>query len=513
MISDAASVRAAGQWLQAHAPAGAQLCADSRALQAGDVFIALPGRRTDGRRYLVEAASRGASAALVEERGWSAGDGPAGLPVLPVAGLDRAAGWIASLHYGDPTARLRTIGITGTNGKTSSCHWIARVLGECGERCAVLGTLGFGFPGALDTAASDLTTPDAVSVQRLARRALDEGARAFALEASSIGLDQGRLDAVSFELAVFTNLTRDHLDYHGDMAAYGAAKRRLFDWPTLAHAVINLDDPFGHELAAALARAGRRVTGVQAAAATPAIPNLACRLRAARVEHLAKGMRIDVLCERANGSERALVETAVIGEFNVLNLLGVLGTALACGMGLTPAATALGRLPPPPGRLQRVLPGAAAGSADAPAVIVDYAHTPDAIAAALGALRPLARARGGRLWIVFGAGGDRDRDKRGPMGAAASMADRIVLTSDNPRGEDPARIADAIAAGVPDQSRVTIELDRRAAIRSAILDAGPRDVVLVAGKGHEKEQLVAGRSVAFDDAAEARTALAEYPAG
>jgi UDP-N-acetylmuramyl-tripeptide synthetase len=508
MRSDAAHVRAAGHWLRDHAQPGAQLRLDSRAIRAGDIFFAVPGRNTDGGRFVADACSRGAAAVVMDE---AATDAPAGVPVLRVPGLADTAGWIAADFYDDPTGQLHTIGITGTNGKTTTCQWVAQLLGAFGRPCATIGTLGYGYAGALDAGESPLTTPDALSLQRLARRALDAGAGALALEASSIGLEQGRLQGVSVDIAVFTNLTRDHLDYHGDMPSYGAAKRRLFACPTLSHCVINLDDAFGAGLAADLRVRGLRVIGVSMAPAAAAAGAEAAAgrpgefLLAGAVQHHAGGLRFTVTHLRAGAARTVPVETAVVGDFNVLNLLGVLGVALASGIALDAAAAALGRLAPPPGRLERV---DAPGHQALPVVVVDYAHTPDAIDQALRAVRPLAQARGGRLWIVFGAGGDRDRGKRPAMAAAAAAAaDVIVLTSDNPRGEDPAAIIADIAAGVPPGVRYEAIADRAAAIAEAVHRAEPADVLLVAGKGHEDYQEVGGRRLPFSDTAVARAAL------
>jgi UDP-N-acetylmuramyl-tripeptide synthetase len=513
-------VRTAAQWLRAHARAGADLRIDSRQVDPGDIFVAVPGRRTDGARFVEQALARGAAAILVDDPGGPTAAGPsrpaaipAPVPVLPVPGLGAALAWIAADFYGDPSARLRTVGITGTNGKTSSCQWIGQLLGACGQRCATLGTLGFGFPDALDASATDLTTPDAASVQRLARAACDAGASALAMEVSSVGLDQGRVDGVAFAVALFTNLTRDHLDYHHDMDAYGAAKRRLFGWPTLSHAVLNLDDAFGVRLARELqgraARSGLGIIGVGTTADPVPDLELACRLRARAIEPRAGGMRFEVLCERGRGAEPVTVETALVGDFNVLNLLGVLGVAMACGVALDAAAQAMAGLRAPAGRLQRVADDAiAASGAQLPVAVVDYAHTPDAIAKALQTLRPLARANGGRLWIVFGAGGDRDRGKRPAMAAAAAAAaDALVLTSDNPRNEDAEAILDDLAAGVPAGRYCERIADRAQAIDHTLRAARPGDVVLIAGKGHEDYQEIAGRRLPFSDVASALAAL------
>jgi UDP-N-acetylmuramyl-tripeptide synthetase len=523
------------QWLQAHAAPGADLRIDSRQVARGDVFVALPGRRVDGLQFVGQAIERGAGAILVDEQAWStyvpapaaAADSP---PVLPVPELCAAVAGIAVDHYGDPSARLRSIGITGTNGKTSSCQWIAQLLTDCGQRCATLGTLGYGFPDALDPAEIHLTTPDAVNLQRLARRALDQGARALATEVSSIGIEQGRTDGFCFHVALFTNLTRDHLDYHADMAAYGAAKRRLFDWSTLEAAVLNLDDEFGRRIANELLKRAPgpggaqrpRVIGVGTHADPAAglragageVPGLDACLRAEAIEHHPAGLRFTVVATSAGRLERVPVQTELLGGFNVSNLLGVLGVAWACNVSLRQAAEAAGRLRAPAGRLQRVWaqqrpdPEAAAGAE--PAVIVDYAHTPDAIGKALQALRPMAQARGGHLCIVFGAGGDRDPGKRPAMAAAAAEgADRLVLTSDNPRGEAPDSIIDQLAAGLPAGAAHAREADRGHAIALALRQADARDVVLIAGKGHEQYQEIAGRRLPFSDVDVARAALRE----
>jgi len=506
------TVRAVGDWLRANVAAGAQLRTDSRAVASGDVFIALPGRHVNGLQYVDQALAQGARAVLADEASWSAQASRPALhaPLLPVSSLGSILAGIAADFYGNASAKLRTIGITGTNGKTSSCQWIAQLLTAAGQRCATIGTLGFGFPGALRPEGIDLTTPDAVNLQRLARTALDEGAKALAIEVSSIGLDQGRVDGLCFDVALFTNLSRDHLDYHPDMAAYGAAKRKLFDCPTLTDAVVNLDDAFGRQVAPELAARGLRVTGVSTQCQAGADYLLACRLRAEGIEHHGQGMRFSVLCERAGTIETALVEVSLIGDFNVANLLGVLGVALACEISLGEAAARTAALRAPPGRLQRV----AAGTGGGPVVIVDYAHTPDAIAKALDALRPLARARGGRLSIVFGAGGDRDRGKRPVMGAvAANSAEDIVLTSDNPRGENAESIIDQVASGIPPGVSFRRNADRAQAIQQALQRAGVADVVLIAGKGHENYQEILGRRLPFSDYAVARTALLAREAG
>ena len=506
MSSGRAEVARILDWLQARTAGQArrgELQIDSRRVEAGDVFVALPGvlaGADDGRRYLRSALSRGAAAALVEAGGFDGAE--AGLPVLPVNGLRRLLGELAADYYGRPAETMQVVGVTGTNGKTSTAYWIAQMLSRAGMRCAVLGTVGSGFPGE-PLADSALTTPDAVALQREVLRLRNEGARALAMEVSSIGLEQGRVNGMSFDVAVFTNLTRDHLDYHGTMQAYEAAKGLLFDWPTLRSAVLNLDDAAGRRLAARLAErarsAGPQVTGFTTAAGE-VDTGVARLLRARNVRAAADGLEFTLQC----GPSEQRIAVPLVGSFNVSNLLATIGAAVACGLDLEAACRFAPALQPPPGRMQLVR----CGDGHGPLVVVDYAHTADAIEQALLALRPQATARGGRLWIVFGAGGDRDTGKRAPMGAVASRcADRVVITSDNPRREEPAAIAVAVAAGAPSWLDVEIILDRAEAIAHALDAADERDVVLIAGKGHEATQDIGGVRRPFSDVEQARAAL------
>ncbi len=486
----------------------AQLTLDSRQVGAGDAFIAVPGRQSDGRRFIEQAIARGAAAVLVEAEGWSSRDLPAtSAPVLPVAGLAKDLGRLAAAWYGEPSRALTSIGVTGTNGKTSCSQWIAQALTLEGRKCGVIGTVGAGFPGQT-LADANLTTPDAVSLQRVVRQLADGGAQALAMEVSSIGLDQGRVAGMHYDVAVFTNLTRDHLDYHGTMAAYGAAKARLFDWPALSTAVLNLDDAFGRQLAHTLLARPRRpeVIGYRLASAesdahADTLGLLGSMLVAREVRATAQGLAFVIDA----AAERAAVEVSLVGQFNVSNLLAVTGALIGCGMPLAQAAALLPRLAPPPGRMQRVGGDLAAGE---PLAVVDYAHTPDALTQAIAALRPVTAARGGALWVVFGAGGDRDPGKRAPMGAAAAAADRVIVTSDNPRTEDPARIVDMVASGVPAGRRCERIVDRAQAIAAAIGQAATQDVVLIAGKGHEEYQDVRGAKTPFSDVEHVVAAIA-----
>lgn len=468
-----------------------RLTSDSRQAAPGAAFFAWPGAGGDGRRHIPEAIGRGCDAVLWEREGFD-WNSQWRVPNVGVRGLKARAGHLADAFYGRPSASLWTCGVTGTNGKTSCAQWIAAALSARGEKTGLIGTLGAGFAGALAPVAN--TTPDALEVHRLLAQMKGAGAAAVAMEVSSHGLDQGRVNGVEFDCALFTNLSHDHLDYHGSMEAYAAAKARLFDTPGLETAVLNLDDVLGVQLAARLAARGVCTIGYtldRAAVAPGSVSDWIC----ASPEGDAR-----IAIESSRG--RATVAFGQLGRFNLANALGVLGCLLARGLPFPEAARLLEKLPPVPGRMQRV------GSGEAgPLVVVDYAHTPDALDKVLQALKPVAAARGGRLVAVFGAGGGRDAAKRPAMGAAAARhADRVVLTSDNPRGEDPLAILAAIAKGVTVPHEA--EPDRARAIASAIALAAPADVVLVAGKGHEAFQEIGGRRLPFSDAAVAQAALA-----
>ena len=486
-------------WVREVAPTGARrrdLQLDSRKVKPGDIFLAMPGAAVDGRSFIDVAVSHGAAAVVVEANGYAKRN--VGIPVRPVPHLRSMLGPLAASFYGQPSASLLSIGVTGTNGKTSCSQWIAQLLTRSGRRCGVIGTIGIGFP---DEPFSDspLTTPDPVSLQREVRQLLDAGAQALAMEVSSIGLDQGRVTGMKFDVALYTNLTRDHLDYHGTMERYEAAKALLFAWPTLSHAVINLDDAAATRLVPGLLERGVRTIGFTAKAAT-GDPRLAHVLSAEKIRPTADGLAFVALMD---GSGVA-VDVPVVGHYNISNLLGVVGVAVCCGVNFAAAVAALPHLTPPLGRMQRVV------RPDAPLAVVDYAHTPDALAQALQALRPLAAARRGRLWVVFGAGGDRDQGKRAPMGAAAAGgADVVIVTSDNPRTEDPSAIVAQVALGARGARELVCLLDRSQAIAHAVGKAAAEDVVLVAGKGHEDYQIVGTRKLPYSDLAQVRAAMSE----
>ncbi len=465
-----------------------RLTADSRAVEKGDAFAAYPGERVDGRAFIGDAVDRGAGAVLFEPRDfrWSPEWRAAHLGVHE---LRAKLGAIADVIYGRPSNALWVVGVTGTNGKTSCAQWIAQCFDTCGRRAAVLGTLGNGLVGAL--APTQHTTPDAARVHELLAHFRAAGAEAVAMEVSSHGLDQGRVNAVAFDVALFTNLTRDHLDYHGTMSAYGAAKEKLFAWPTLRTSVINSDDMFGARLVDIAKAGGHSVL-------TYGFGN--ADVKAVAMATNATGIALSVATPWGKGD----VQTGLVGAFNGANLLGVLGVLLASGVRFNAALDALTHVVPPAGRMQLL------GGNGEPRVVVDYAHSPDALAKVLEALRP-AVAAGHELMCVFGCGGDRDKGKRPVMGAiAGELADRVIVTTDNPRTEDPAEIASAVVHGIRNTTnrRWTVTLDRGVAIRTAVAEAKPGDVVLIAGKGHEDYQERDGVREHFSDAEVAREALA-----
>ena len=456
---------------------------DSRKIEPGDLFLAYPGHKTDGRVHIAQAIAAGARAVLWESSGfqWNA---QWHVPNQGVPDLRSRVGHIASRFFGDPSSNMWLAGVTGTNGKTSCSHWIAQSLSRLGRRTAVIGTLGSGFPGELNEQLT--TTPDAVSLQSTLAGLRDAGATGCAMEVSSHGIDQGRVNATKFDVALFTNLSRDHLDYHKTMEDYGAAKAKLFHWPHLTHAVINIDDPFGRELASSIDRSRVSVLGYGVGKG---------EIAAHRLDLSVRGLRLEI----ATPWGPAQLSSGLIGQFNAVNLLGVLGVLMSAEVGLQDAVDALAEARPVPGRMQMLR------QENAPLVVVDYAHTPDALGKALKTLRDLL-PNGAQLHCVFGCGGERDPGKRPLMGEVATrLADRVIITSDNPRSEKPAAIIDAIAAGAGANHR--IEADRSTAIVDALRAASPQDAVLIAGKGHERYQEINGERLPFDDVEVARSAL------
>ncbi|MFM9971259.1 MAG: UDP-N-acetylmuramoyl-L-alanyl-D-glutamate--2,6-diaminopimelate ligase [Burkholderiales bacterium] len=488
-------------WFNAKGLAVKSLSIDSRRVSPGDVFLAYPGESSDGRRYIGQALERGAAAVLwdAENFAWQA---DIDFPQRPVANLRQAAGPLAHQIYGRPSEKLWTMGVTGTNGKTSCSQWLAQACELAGAHTAVIGTLGLGFPGEPGGDATQRltpvanTTPDPVSLHSTFAQLLQQGGQGVAMEVSSIGLDQGRVNGVAFGAALFTNLSRDHLDYHGDMQSYARAKQKLFLTPGLRHAVLNLDDVEGVHIARLLAGSGVNRIGYSCVDGVAAHAGLECYVQAHSIRATSQGTEFSVTTSWGEAN----MQSVLLGRFNVANLAGVLGTMLGSGVPFDRAIDALQRMQPVVGRMQRL------GGIDRPLVIVDYAHSPDSLEQTLQVLKEVARSRDGQLTVMFGCGGERDRGKRALMGVVASRhADRIVVTSDNPRGEDPGAIIAEISKGISLAHQCIA--DRRAAIGVAVREAGASDVVLLAGKGHEAYQEIAGQRVAFSDAAEATLAL------
>ena len=474
-----------------------RLATDSRCVGRGATFVAYPGETQDGRRFIAQAIARGAASVLWEKRGfqWN----PAWrVPNLGIANLRACAGVIAGHVNHDPSARLWLIGVTGTNGKTTCSHWIAQALNQCALRTALIGTLGYGTRKPLKPLAN--TTPDAVWLHAELANFVRHGVRAVSMEVSSIGLDQDRVAGVRFDVALFTNLTRDHLDYHRTMRNYRRAKARLFECESLTHAVVNLDDEFGRDLSRRVRRRGLAMLGYGFDQRSRNSRRVPCVLGNNLVTG-AGGMRFDVTTPWG----RATIESPLLGRHNASNLLGSLATLLASDIKFKDAVAALGRLQAVPGRMQTV------GGGRRPLVVVDYAHTPDALEQVLRALREAISGAAARLICVFGCGGGRDRGKRPLMGAAAQrLADCVVITSDNPRDEDPRAIIAEIQQGVRGES--VVEPDRARAIACALRKARRGDVVLIAGKGHETYQETRGVRRPFSDVVVARAALQRWSA-
>ena len=479
---------------------------DSRAASPGALFLACRGHGRHGAEFMGEALARGARAVLYEPAPGASelvetalggsirnGNGESqGVFVAAIPHLSRQVGTIADRFFGSPSQALTIAGITGTNGKTTCAWLLAQALGHCRRPAAYMGTIGFGFPDAL--AGTEHTTSDAVSVHRRLASMRALGAEAVSMEVSSHALDQDRVGGVRFHTAAFTNLTRDHLDYHRTMAAYAAAKARLFAWPGLGVRVINIDDEFGARLAAQPSSAQLVIT--MRTGATPTAPPGAKAVRAVHVEAAVSGLRLEV--ESSWGA--ASLDMALIGEFNADNALTVLAVLLAWDIPLAEAVAALESCRAAPGRME-----AFGGHGAAPLVIVDYAHTPDALAKALRAARRHCRAQ---LRVVFGCGGDRDPGKRPMMGrTAAELADESVVTDDNPRSEPAERIVRDILAGIPGGAAVRVEHDRALAIRTTLQGSGPEDVVLIAGKGHEEYQIYGSERRPFSDRSVALEAI------
>lgn len=463
-----------------------ELTLDSRKVRPGDLFLAVPGLRQDGRIHIADAISRGAAAVIYE-----AEDAPEmtaeNTVLVPVRRLAEQLSAIAGRFYGEPSRSLHLAGVTGTNGKTSVTYLIAQALDRLGERCGIIGTLGTGFHGEL--VLGQHTTPDAIGVQANLASLRKQGARAVAMEVSSHGLAQGRVAALAFDVAVFTNLSRDHLDYHGSMEAYGEVKARLFKMPGLSCRVINLDDPFGRVLSAEHGESRLITYSLDDAAAYLYCPE-------ARLDD--DGIHARLVTPQGDRS----VRSPLLGRFNVSNVLAAIGALLGMDYPLDEILAVLPQIEGPAGRMQRL------GGGDCPLVVVDYAHTPDALEKVLDALRPHTQ---GKLVCLFGCGGDRDRGKRALMAQVAErLADRVVVTDDNPRNEDPVQILDEIRAGFGAPEQAVFMPGRAGAISACIADSHADDVVLLAGKGHEDYQEIKGERLPFSDLDQASVALAVW---
>jgi len=487
----------AAAWLRARVTG--RLCTDSRQVRPGDGFLAWPGAAVDARAHVRTAMAAGAVACLVEHNGATAFElTDAGIATYP--DLKSASGLVASAWFGEPSAHLAVLAVTGTNGKTSTTWWLAQALSNLKQAtpipCGVVGTLGVGVPPRL--VATGLTTPDPVALQAAFADFAGQGLKACAMEASSVGIEEHRLAGTQIHTAMLTNVTQDHLDYHGDMATYRQAKAKLFAWPGLRAAVINVDDPYGLELAAGLTR---QASGLDLWTVSMAEgKSNAARLQAQDIRYAPQGVAFVVV----EGVQRVPLATQLVGAYNIANVLGVIAAMRTLGVQLEAAVHACADLTPVPGRMECV------SVAGQPLVAVDYAHTPDALAKALDALQPLTSARGGQLWCVFGCGGDRDTSKRPLMGAVAGAhADRVVVTSDNPRSEAADAIISQILLGLSGVAGVQVEPDRSRAIVQTLAQAKAADVVLLAGKGHEDYQEIGGKRLPFSDVAQVRAALGQ----
>ena len=473
--------------------AGRLLHSDSRQIKAGDIFLACQGEYADGRSYIPAAIANGASFVFWDDDGAFQWNPEWNVPNQGIKDLKHRAGILTAQLYGNVSdglsSRLKIWGVTGTNGKTSITQWLAQAADLLGDKTAIIGTVGNGFWGALEDTTH--TTPAPVEVQSLLYRFRNQGATAAAMEVSSHGLDQARVNGVPFQTAVFTNLTRDHLDYHGTMQAYGEIKSRLFYWHGLKHAVINSDDPYGAELIGRL-KADRPDLAVYSYGF-----NDAADIRIARFAAASDGMEVELDTPWGKGRCR----TRLLGRFNAQTLAACVGVLCADGHPLDKVLAALEKIRPATGRMDCII------ESGKPLVVVDYAHTPDALEKALATLQEI-KPQGAALWCVFGCGGNRDRGKRPLMGAAAVQgADKVVVTSDNPRLENPQDIINDILPAVP--APECVEADRAAAIRYAVERAAASDIILIAGKGHENYQDVQGVKHHFSDFEIAEKALAE----
>jgi UDP-N-acetylmuramoyl-L-alanyl-D-glutamate--2,6-diaminopimelate ligase len=465
-----------------------ELTLDSRKVRPGDLFLAIPGLKVDGREHITDAIAHGAAAIAYEAEGAKVLP-ITDIPMIPVKGLAAQLSDIAGRFYGDPSRNLNLIGVTGTNGKTSVTQLVAQALDTLGQHCGIIGTLGTGFYSELKSGIH--TTPDPISVQSTLYDLKRAGAKAVAMEVSSHGLDQGRVTALAFDVAVMTNLSRDHLDYHGTMEAYAAAKAKLFAWNDLRCRVVNLDDAFGRQLAAA-PHSSRLITY--------SLENSSAYLFCRDAHFDDDGVRATLVTPQGSHALRS----SLLGRFNLSNVLAAVGALMGLDYPLDDILKVLPTLEGPAGRMQRL------GGGSRPLVVVDYAHTPDALEKVLTALRPHAK---GQLTCLFGCGGDRDRGKRPLMAEVVErLADKVLVTDDNPRSEDPSRIFDDIRTGFVSANAVDFVAGRGQAIAQIVAQASAADVIVLAGKGHEDYQEINGERQSFSDLEEATKALDAWEA-
>ncbi|NND90372.1 MAG: UDP-N-acetylmuramoyl-L-alanyl-D-glutamate--2,6-diaminopimelate ligase [Granulosicoccus sp.] len=476
------------------------VCLDSRLVRAGDAYLAVAGATTHGMRFADAAVAAGAVAVVCSAQAMQLHDQvvgslrESGIPVIGIEGLDRRCAEIASRFYGAPDEGMTVIAVTGTDGKTSVCRFITQAFTAIGQPCGYIGTLGWGMGDALQS--TELTTPDAVTLRRMLAVMKSQGASVVALEASSHGLAEGRLDGLHLDVAVLTNLGRDHLDYHETLEAYRAAKAMLFSWPGLASRVVNSGDRFGQEMLAVPGDVRRYAycsgAAVSSLGSDPGVDVVTITAH-------------DVICDDRglhftlqDAEATASINTPLLGSFNVDNLLACYASLRACGVAANQASHSLAAVAPVAGRMERFgRPGGAT-------VVVDYSHTPQALGAAIEASRVHCH---GSLWVVFGCGGDRDPGKRAPMAAAAEAADHVVLTDDNPRTERSEDIIRDALQGFVNPSAVTVIGDRARAIEYAITHAARKDLVLIAGKGHEDYQVIGTTRHPFSDRAQVLSVL------
>lgn len=475
------------------------LTLNSREIKPGDIFVAIPGLTVDGRQFIPSAIQKGAHAVLCEANGWEQNSKSYSIPVIPIPNLGALIGHIAARFYGDPSGKVPVVGITGTNGKTTISHYVAQIMEYAGKHCGMIGTLGIGFLDALNE--PSLTTPDPISVQRFLSDFQSQHCNLATLEVSSHALEQHRVQGVNFQTVVFSNLTHEHLDYHGSMEAYWLAKRKLFTEYSSNYQLINIDDPYGAELIRNDKLSQPFGYSVNENLLVDEPVSQLNLLHAREVVCVKEGLVAQL--DSPWGQQE--IQAPIFGQFNLSNLLAAIGVSCLEGISLNTVGEAIENIRTVPGRMMKF-----GGQEGIPTVVVDFAHTPDALAQVLDALKNHCR---GKLWCVFGCGGDRDKQKRPMMvSAAETRCDHIILTQDNSRSENPEKIIQDMLMGAKEPRQIEVELDRRSAIRLALERAEAQDFIVVAGRGHEQVQLIGQQRIPFSDATEVQKALEGIPA-